>query len=189
MQSYLDIVKSRLNPGILIFDPHNKLAYSNRAALDYLPGLRRGKVSPEILDLCLSLKGRKRPRSPQKEGAHYLVIKGVSGFPISLRAFPLKEGIAGKAMMFVLVLVEKIVDRHLAELDFNRIGRDHGLSKRETEVLELICQGLSNVGISRRLFISEYTVKDHIKKVLSKMKLGSRSGIIASLLQPREKGN
>jgi DNA-binding CsgD family transcriptional regulator len=74
-------------------------------------------------------------------------------------------------------------------VDFKKVGNDHGLSKRETEVLELISQGLSNVDIARRLFISEYTVKDHIKRILSKMNLGSRSGIIASLLQPRGKGS
>lgn len=187
--SYLDIVKSRLNPGILIFDSSNNLAFSNQAALEYLPGLRRGRVPPEIMDLCLALRGRKRPRGRQNELAHCLVIDSASGLPISLRAFPLQEGSSGKAMTFVLVLVEKIVDRHLADLDFKRIGHDYGLSKRETEVLELICQGLSNVDISGRLFISEYTVKDHIKKILNKMNLGSRSGIIASLLQPRKDGS
>ena len=185
--SYLDIVKSRLNPGILIFDPRNKLAYSNRAALDYLPGLRRGKVSPEILDLCQSLRAHRRPPGPRQEVAHGLAIDSTSGLPISLRAFPLLEGRVGRDVMFVLVLVEKVVDRHLADLDFKRVGQDHALSKRETEVLELISQGLSNIDISRRLFISEYTVKDHIKKILSKMNLVSRSGIIASLLQPRKK--
>ena len=185
--SYLDIVKSRLNPGILIFGPQNSLAFSNRAALDYLPGLRKGKIPAEILDLCRALKGRERPRRPRREAVQCLVIDSASGSPISLRAFPLQEGSSGRAMMFVLVLVEKIVDRHLAELDFKRIGHDYGLSNRETEVLELISQGLPNADISGRLFISEYTVKDHIKKILGKMNLASRSEIIASLLQPRKK--
>ena len=86
-----------------------------------------------------------------------------------------------------MILVEKIVDRHFAELDFDRIRQTYGLTKRETEVLGLICEGLSNLDISSRLFISEYTVKDHIKKILSKMNLESRSGIIATLLQPPRK--
>jgi ATP/maltotriose-dependent transcriptional regulator MalT len=108
--------------------------------------------------------------------------------PFSIRAFPLTDRGKGKAEKLVMILVEKIVDRHIAEVDFDKIGRDYGLSKREKEVLELISQGLSNLEISGELFISEYTVKDHIKKILSKMKLGSRSEIIASLLQPRRKG-
>jgi DNA-binding CsgD family transcriptional regulator len=189
MRSSLDIVKSRSSPGILIFDANNRLVYSNQAALEYFPGLRRGKVSPEILGLCLSLKGQTRPQSRQKESAHCLVIDSISDFPFSLRAFPVTERRPGKTENFVMILVEKIVDRHLAELDFDKLRHDYGLTKREKEVLELISQGLSNLEISRKLFISEYTVKDHIKKILSKMNLGSRSGIIASLLQPRGKGS
>ena len=189
MRSYLDIVKLRANPGILIIDANNRLVYSNQAALEYFPGLRKGKVSPEILDLCLSLKGRRRPQIREKESAHCLVIDSVSGLPFSLRAFPLTERKPGRAENYVMILVERIVDRHLAELDFDKLRHDYGLTKRETEVLELISRGLSNLEISSKLFISEYTVKDHIKKILSKMNLGSRSGIIASLLQPREKGS
>ena len=187
MRSYLDIVRSRSNPGILIFDANNKLVYSNGAALDYFPGLRKGKISPEISDLSRSFRNQARPQSGQKEDACSLVVDNVSGHPFSLRAFPLTERRPGKIVSYVMILVEKIVDRHLAELDFDKIKHDHGLTKRETEVLELISRGLSNLEISEKLFISEYTVKDHIKKLLSKMNLRSRSGIIASLLQPREK--
>jgi DNA-binding CsgD family transcriptional regulator len=188
VKSYLDIIKSRSSPGLLIFDANNRLVYSNEAALDYFPGLRRGKVSPEILDLCRSVRAQAPPRARSKEGPSCLVVDSLSGLPFSLRAFPLQERRQRKTVNFVLVLVEKIVDRHLAELDFDKIRQSYRLTKRETEVLGLISQGLSNLDISGRLFISEYTVKDHIKKILSKMNLTSRSGIIASLLQPPRKG-
>ena len=180
MKSYFDIVKSRSSPGILILDADHRVVYSNQAALDFLPGLRKRIASSEIRDLCARL----RDQSPKKEGAHCLIVERTSGLPFSLRAFPLKERRPEKTEDFIMILVEKIVDRHLADLDFDRVGNDHGLSKREKGVLELICQGLSNSDISRKLFISEYTVKDHIKNILSKMNLGSRSEIIASLLQP-----
>jgi DNA-binding NarL/FixJ family response regulator len=47
------------------------------------------------------------------------------------------------------------------------------LSSREVEVLQLIAEGLSDREIGTRLFITEYTVKSHVKKVLAK--LGSRN--------------
>jgi DNA-binding CsgD family transcriptional regulator len=180
MKSYLDIVKSRSSPGLLVFDADGRLAFSNPAALEYFPGLRQGNVPLEIRGLCSSLS---RP-SRQPESAQCLVIDSLSGFPFSLRAFPITEKTTGKAKYFTMILIEKIVDRHLAELDFDKIKQDYGLTARETEVLELISRGLSNLQISGKLFISEYTVKDHIKKILSKMNLKSRSGLIASLLQP-----
>lgn len=49
------------------------------------------------------------------------------------------------------------------------------LSKRELEVLELIANGLSNLDIGNRLFISEKTVKSHVSNILSKLHLADRT--------------
>jgi two-component system, NarL family, response regulator len=43
------------------------------------------------------------------------------------------------------------------------------LSRRETQVLEYLAQGRSNKEIGRALFISEGTVKYHVKSILSKL--------------------
>jgi DNA-binding NarL/FixJ family response regulator len=44
-----------------------------------------------------------------------------------------------------------------------------GLTARETEVLRLIAQGLSNPEIAERLYISEATVKTHINNTFAKI--------------------
>jgi DNA-binding CsgD family transcriptional regulator len=49
------------------------------------------------------------------------------------------------------------------------------LSKRETEVLRLLGEGLSNAEIAARLFISTKTAGNHVGNVLSKLNLRSRS--------------
>ena len=53
------------------------------------------------------------------------------------------------------------------------------LSKREREVVELICLGYSNADIAKMLFISEHTVKDHTKKIYPKMGVHSRFELAA----------
>jgi two-component system NarL family response regulator len=48
------------------------------------------------------------------------------------------------------------------------------LTDREMEVLRLVAQGLNNRDIARSLFISENTVKNHIRNILEKLHLHSR---------------
>ena len=48
------------------------------------------------------------------------------------------------------------------------------LTAREREVLDLIGGGYSNRDIAKILFISEYTVNDHTKKIYRKLNVHSR---------------
>jgi DNA-binding NarL/FixJ family response regulator len=52
---------------------------------------------------------------------------------------------------------------------------NHSLSPRETEVYGLIAQGLSNRAIAQALFISEATVKVHVRRVLEKLGVETRT--------------
>ena len=56
------------------------------------------------------------------------------------------------------------------------------LSKREIEVVRMICEGLTNREIGEKLYISEHTVKDHIKNIMRKMGVASRNELVAVLL-------
>ncbi|HSV59583.1 MAG TPA: response regulator transcription factor [Variovorax sp.] len=49
------------------------------------------------------------------------------------------------------------------------------LTPRQSEVLDLICQGLSNKVIGRRLNLSENTVRGHVQAVLAALQVSSRS--------------
>jgi DNA-binding CsgD family transcriptional regulator/tetratricopeptide (TPR) repeat protein len=49
-----------------------------------------------------------------------------------------------------------------------------GLTRREQEVLELVCENLTNAEIGVRLFISERTVDSHVSAVLMKLGVDSR---------------
>jgi len=52
---------------------------------------------------------------------------------------------------------------------------DADLSPREGEVLELVAQGATNKEIANSLFISENTVKTHLRSIMEKLHLANRS--------------
>ena len=49
------------------------------------------------------------------------------------------------------------------------------LTARETEVLQLMAQGLSNKEMAGKLFVSEATVKTHVQNILQKLQVSSRT--------------
>ncbi|OEJ34381.1 response regulator [Streptomyces subrutilus] len=54
------------------------------------------------------------------------------------------------------------------------------LTKRELEVLQLVADGLSNQQISKRLFLSQATVKSHLVHVYAKLGVDSRTSAVAA---------
>lgn len=63
----------------------------------------------------------------------------------------------------------------------NAFIQKHELSLRETEVLNLIIDGASNSEISEKLFISENTVKFHVRNILKKTGCSNRTELLTAL--------
>ncbi|MFF5448989.1 response regulator [Streptomyces sp. NPDC012888] len=106
---------------------------------------------------------------------------GASGFLLKdASADQLAEAVrviaAGEAL-----LSPNITKRLITE--FSRMGAPRApsrervgeLTERETEVLSLIAQGLSNAEIARHLVVAEQTVKTHVSRILVKLGLRDRT--------------
>jgi len=105
--------------------------------------------SPALRDWIDGLARRARVRIPEKETAGSAHEVGESEDKVD--AVPLPRAVA-----------ETTADDGL------------GLTRREREVLPLVAAGLTNKRIAEQLFISENTVKNHIRNILEKLQLHSR---------------
>jgi DNA-binding NarL/FixJ family response regulator len=115
-------------------------------------------VSDDITDLFDALK----------KGAQGYLLKNLQSevWYDYLRAFALDEVPMSKEIAF------QILKEFPQETSIKK--PDTPLSARELEVLQLVAKGLSNRDISAQLFISEHTVKSHLKNILSKLHLENR---------------
>ena len=60
--------------------------------------------------------------------------------------------------------------------------KQYNFTKRETEVILLIKQGLTNQQISDKLFLSIYTVETHRKNIMQKLHLNSPSALMKFII-------
>ncbi|MYS91136.1 MULTISPECIES: response regulator [Streptomyces] len=109
-----------------------------------------------------------------RAGASGFLLKDASSEQLAEAVRVIAAGDALLAPVITRKLIaefSRLDDRPRAPLK-ERIG---DLTERETEVLALIAQGLSNGEISRHLFVAEQTVKTHVGRILVKLGLRDRT--------------
>jgi DNA-binding NarL/FixJ family response regulator len=64
-------------------------------------------------------------------------------------------------------------------------ARDQGemLTAREREILQLLADGMSNADVAEKLFISQETVKSHVRHILTKLEADTRTHAVAIALR------
>lgn len=63
----------------------------------------------------------------------------------------------------------------LKNLTFDDFCLKYEISKRESEIAQLVCEGLSNKEIAEKLFITLQTVKDHTSRIYLKTQVKNRT--------------
>src|SRR5437773_1963958 len=61
--------------------------------------------------------------------------------------------------------------------------RDEMLTAREREILQLLADGMSNADVAGKLFISQETVKSHVRHILTKLEADTRTHAVAIALR------
>ena len=111
-----------------------------------------------------------------KGGARGYVLKGID-FPTLLQAIKTvhKGGLWIDNEMPAAEAFEEIARAQMREAEATVVDDAIStLTKRETEILKLVAEGLTNEEIGKKIFISEKTVKTHLTNIFDKLKVNNR---------------
>ena len=103
-----------------------------------------------------------------KAGAQGYLVKNVRSRELLVQLRGLARGEAAISRRMAARILEEIRGQN------EPFGPEEELTAREMDVLELVAARLSNAEIAERLMISEHTVKNHMKSILSKLHLRNR---------------
>ena len=105
-----------------------------------------------------------------------------SGQQLLLRGFCIPdEPIARNSRC--LVVMEKL-NQHKLECTDAEIQRLYRLTEREQMVIIYLKLGFTNKEIAGRMNLSEYTVKEHLKRIMHKTKTTTRTGLVGRMIFP-----
>jgi DNA-binding NarL/FixJ family response regulator len=167
-----------LQPDVVLLD----LAMPGLSGLDALPGIRGASPESEVVVLTAS---------DAEENLLGAIRAGASGYllktepPTQIAAFlrGVARGDAALSGGVARRLLERVRDGETLDGVPEEIAR--ALSAREVEVLLLLDERLGTVEIAQRLFISEHTVRSHVKSLLRKLGVSSRREALERLAVAR----
>jgi DNA-binding NarL/FixJ family response regulator len=170
---------ARLRPDVVLLD----LSMPGLVGLSALPRLRQAAPDTEVVVLTASGTEENLLAAIRAGAAGYLLKTEP---PERIAAF-LYGGVNGEAAL------SGTVARRLLEQVRHGNGRGVGvpdsiaatLSARELEVLLLLDEHLGTDEIAKRLFISEHTVRSHVKSLLRKLGVSSRREALEHLAVAR----
>ena len=167
-------------PGVLILDDDDGIISGTDAAQHWLtqlpPDHARGLDLPTAI---LSAASRARALAAGRPGVGIPEgrVRTAAGTWLRLHAARLTpDSPHGAGQTAVILEPAKPADLSPLILDL------HGLTSRERQITQLVLRGLPTADIAQRLFISRYTLSDHMKAIFAKLGVTSRPELTALLL-------
>lgn len=166
----------RLKPDVVVLDV-------------LMPGLSGLDVLDKIVDAVPHTSVVLLTASESEEDLLAAIKAGASGYVVKDTPLPqlvaaIQDVVQGGA--FISPMMASKLFRNVRQLLRHReivAGRRPTLTGREVEVLQLVAQGMTSREIGEKLFISENTVKNHVRNILDKLGLHSRSEAVMYALR------
>jgi DNA-binding CsgD family transcriptional regulator len=170
--------RAPMTPGVIVLDQDNKVDSISPEAEHWLGewGVADLEIPPSaiaaVVGVARALVGRSRA-----EIIPSARVRLPTGAWLHVRAARL---IRADRKLQTAVVLERAGDVQVAPL----IARAHQLSQRETQIVLLVLRGLSTSEIAASLFISAYTVQDHLKSIFDKVGVHNRRELATDIFGP-----
>lgn len=168
--------------GVLVLDHSGRVVEHTRTARRYLeelgdlgPAWQEGDGLPVAVWMVVSaLQRALAPRTDRDlTRIPILCVKARSGRWLTLQGALTETGRTNQKM----IVIEPSGPRQIAWLK----SAAYGLTSREREVVDLVLRGASRKQIASTLYISEYTVQDHLSNIFDKVGVRGREALIKRL--------
>lgn len=164
----------RLKPDVILMD-------LNMPEMGGIAATRAIKQeNPERVVLALTV-------SEAEEDIVEMVAAGASGYvlkdvdPVSL-AQSIQDAHAGQFQLDD-ALTRRVIMRLGSALKRTRRPPAEPLTERETQILQMVVEGMSNKGIAKKLGLVEGTVKSHLRNIYRKLQVRTRAEAAAQAVQ------
>jgi DNA-binding NarL/FixJ family response regulator len=185
----------------LIVDDHEVVREGLRLSLSRAPHIRvigeaeRRRPDVVIMDVRMpGMDGLEATRELTQKVPDAAVLIFTAYSERSLLGRGLESGAKGYILkeaphQTLLRAIEKVaagegyVDPALMPAFLTGKDKDEMLTGREREILQLLADGMSNQDVAAKLFISQETVKSHVRHILAKLEADTRTQAVAIALR------
>jgi len=162
-------VSEQRAPGVLIVDEQLHTISATGHA-EHWRALMPPETEQAIEGTVLAAQG-----FPAGDSRRRARLRLTTGEWLSIHASPLET--SGTNARLTAVTLEPVGLEERVRL----MTRLHGLSPRERDVTQLVCAGRSTDEMATELFISQHTLRDHLKSIFAKVGVASRPALMATL--------
>jgi DNA-binding NarL/FixJ family response regulator len=156
-----------VNPDVVILD----LRMPNGDGLDTLTRIRQDHPGMKVIILSMFEDSEHIDQALQR-GADGYVVKSIN--PLDLPS-TIRQVVEGAVHLRGVATVASPTDAGALEGAARPTSGIGVLTERELTILRLVAEGLSNLDIANRLFVTEQTVKFHLSNIYRKLGVGNRT--------------
>ena len=175
MREAVDFVLNTMISGAIVFNKRLEVVYSNKQAEHFL---KHFELPDEITNVSVRIFKAIAMNKLQEQFAGEIYITKKFDNSQSTWIFRMFICEEPKPLVVVFIIEEPIS----YSLDMNKVRQRFRLTRRETDVLRRVVDGLMNIEIGEVLEITEQTVKDHLSNIYQKTGFKNKIEIVRFLL-------